>query len=267
MRRKTTCAVAVCLLLVWLASAIVPGTSARYILTLTNQFVGEINFTGVERTNTFVIVDEENLSSSGHLFGHDSYTEDNKLVKPSDSVLNEFGIDSAQNITYPVANATSNPARVAFLVSYCAMQSANSNLNFTVTMEIQRAGGEVVQLSISGQFVTGTTQGTGTLNVETDGVVQYSDSGLGILWGQNYDYVLYRGMVDPQNSRIAGNLKKTVSGQTTVATADDFILGPGDYAECTLTLEFAGTNSDFLWVNFNKLACYASIQLQATPIS
>jgi hypothetical protein len=244
-----------CLLLALLATVAIPDAYARYILTLTNQFVGEINFTGVDRTNTFVVPDLEpgEDASSGHLFG--AINEDGTVDKPTPETLGKFGIKEA-TVTYPVRNPHDQNANIAFYVCYAASSRLSATMNFTATMNITRASGETEQLTLQGVFVTSTPQ-AGQIYVEKGNVTQYQGTALGFI---PTNYVLYTGTIDPADENMQGDDYMKPSG----TTATDFVLGPYDSAECTLKLDFTGISWDQL--GLNDLACYATIELRANLI-
>lgn len=129
-------------------------------------------------------------------------------------------------------------------------------MNFTVTMNITRASGEIEQLTLQGAFVTSTPQ-AGQIYVEKGDVTQYQGAALGFI---PTNYVLYTGTIDPTDKNMQGDDYMKPSG----TTATDFVLGPYDSAECTLTLDFTGVSWGEL--GLNDLACYATIELRASLV-
>lgn len=251
-----------------------PGASARYVLLSSGVIAGELNFSNAERTDTFYI--ETETDSEPTLWANEYKDSDGTLLKPTNEIKAEFGIEHTNEIIYPMVNVSGKPVYCSFVVSFCAMdytkiKHQNKNeliVNYTVTLTVTKLGGKHVTLQMKGLLVTGLDSGNygntlGAVNLSMGNEPQYSGKSPG---SGNVDYMIYTAMVDPTlaTMTIGGQsaLTKTENGVTSTATLADFVIEPGDSADCQINLVFEGGSHS----QTNADACYAAIGLMAKPV-
>ena len=279
MKKQLIKFVSFALLVVLTATFTLPETAARYIMTQNGLMAGEINFTGATRTDTYYIEyieSQDKLTEKLNLWSNEYRDSDGTLKKPTADVLAEFGIKESHKIVYPMVNVSGKDVYCSFVISFCAMdytkikhQGKNEMIvQYTVTLAVTRANGDHDTLQISGNLITDLDpdekEKLGAVNLEMGDKPQYS--GQSPASGQ-VDYMIYTAMVDPTLATMTTNdgtaLKKIVDGVPRDATLDDFVMHPGDSADCTLTLTFEGATHS----KTNADACYASIGLTAKPVN
>lgn len=273
MKKQLMKCISLALLVILTATLTLPETAARYILTQ-GGVAGIINFTDTRRTDTFYI--ETETDSEPTLWANEYKDADGTLLKPTNEIKEEFGIERTNEIIYPMVNVSGEPVYCSFVVSFCAMdytqikhQDKNELIvNYTVTLTVTRSGGKHVTLQMKGLLVTGLDSGNygntlGAVNLSMGNEPQYSGKSPG---SGNVDYMIYTAMVDPTlaTMTIGGQsaLTKTENGVTSPATLADFVILPGDSADCQINLVFEGGSHS----QTNADACYAAIGLMAKPV-
>ena len=266
--------ISLALLVALTATLSLPGGIARYVHSESGM-AGAINFTNAQRTDIFYV--EHELSKKEDLWSNEYKDADGTLTEPTNAILQEFDIEHTKDITYPMVNVADVPVYCSFAIAFCAMdytqikhQGKNQLLvNYTVTMTVTRSTGEHLTLTIEGKLKTDLdpqADGLGAVNLvmDLDAGPQY----YGKSTGNTAPYMIYRATVSPTlETMIDGDQSAMTitdqNGGPRKATAENFVIYPGDSADCRITLEFDGS----FQAQTNAKACYASVGLVAGPVN